>query len=101
MQQENQKDEHTRSKNNYNVLYTELCLAAEGDTADRESVVPAAVVRGVDSARIEVQAVGAVAIDANRGPVEAAVACAVQAAWIDVATPDKHQRRLHNSIRIS
>ena len=27
-----------------------LCLAAEGDTADRESVVPAETVRGVDAA---------------------------------------------------
>ena len=78
------------------------CLAAEGDTADRESAVPAAVARGEDSARREVQAVGGVAIVANRGPVDAAVACEVQdAAWIDEAAPDKHQRRLHNSIHIS
>ena len=35
------------------------------------------------------------------GPVVAVGACAVQAAaWIDPAAPDKHQRRLHNSIRI-
>ena len=102
MQQENQKDEHTRSKNNYNVLYTELCLTAEGDTADRLTVVPVDGARGEDSARREVQVVGVVAIVANRGPVDAAVACEVQdAAWIDKAAPDKHQRRLHNSIRIS
>ena len=79
-----------------------LRLAAEGDTADRETEVPAAVVRGVDSARIEEQVVGAVATVADRGPVVAAEACVVQAAArIDVAAPDKHQRRLHNSIRIS
>ena len=98
----NQKDEHTRSKNNYNVLYTELCPAAEGDTADRESGGPVVVDRGVHSVRIEAQVVGAAATAANRGPVEAAEACAVQdVAWIDEAAPDKHQRRLHNSIRIS
>ena len=79
-----------------------LCLPAEGDTADREPVVPVVAVRGVDSVRIEVQEVGVVAIVANRGPVEAAVACAVQvAAWKDEAALDKHQRCLHNSIRIS
>ena len=68
------------------------CLAAEGDTADRESDEPVAVVRGVDSVRIEDQVVGGGAITTNRGPVAAVVACDV---------PDKHQRRLHNSIRIS
>ena len=79
-----------------------LRLAAEGDTADRLTVVPAVVVRGVDSERIEVQEVGDVATVANRGPVVARVACVVQAvAWNDDAAPDKHQRRLHNSIRIS
>ena len=79
-----------------------LRLAAEGDTADRLTVVPAAAVRGEDDARIEGQVVGDAAIVANRGPVDAVVACEVQnAAWIDVAAPDKHQRRLHNSIRIS
>ena len=36
----NQKDEHTRSKNNYNVLCTELCPAAEGDTADGLATTP-------------------------------------------------------------
>ena len=76
-----------------------LRLAAEGDTADRESVVRGvAEARGGDSVRIEVQGVGAAANVANRGPVAADVACV---AWIDVATPDKHQRRLYNSIRIS
>ena len=86
------------------ILYyvSNLRLAAEGDTADRVAEVPAAVVQGEDSARIEVQDVGAGAIVANRGPVDADAACAVQGvAWIDVAAPDKHQRRLHNSIRIS
>ena len=78
------------------------CLAAEGDTADRESDEPVAVVRGVDSVRIEDQVVGGGAITTNRGPVAAVVACDVQAvAWIDDAASDKHQRRLHNSIRIS
>ena len=48
-----------------------LCLAAEGDTADRESVVPGGVVRGEDSARIEEQVVGVGARVANRGPVVA------------------------------
>ena len=72
------------------------CPTAEGDTADKESVVPGVVVRGADSVRTEVQVVGAVAIVANRGPVDAVVACAVQVvAWTDVAAPDKHQRRLH------
>ena len=79
-----------------------LCLAAEGDTADRESVVPAAAERGVDVAWIEVQAVGVGATTTDRGPVGAVAACAVQVvAWIDVAAPDKHQRCLHNSILIS
>ena len=79
-----------------------LRLAAEGDTADRLTVVPVVVVRGVDSVRTEVQVVGAVATASNRGPVVAAVACVVQVvAWTDVAAPDKHQRRLHNSIHIS
>ena len=78
------------------------CLAAEGDTADRLPEVPVVVARGDDSARIEVQVVGVVTIAANRGPVVAAEACVVQvAAWIDVAAHNKHQRRLHNSIRIS
>ena len=77
-------------------------LAAEGDTADRLTVVPAVVVRGVDSVRTEVQVVGVGATTTDRGPVDAAVACVVQAvAWIDITAPDKHQRRLHNSIRIS
>ena len=69
---------------------------------DKLTVVPVVVVRGVDSVRIEEQEVGVVAIDANRGPVVADEACEAQeAAWSDDATPDKHQRRLHNSIRIS
>ena len=78
-------------------------LAAEGDTAERVTVVPAVKAgRGVDSVRIEAQVVGAVAIGADRGPVAAVVACVVQVvAWIDEAALDKHQRRLHNSIRIS
>ena len=79
-----------------------VCLAAEGDTADGESAVPVDAERGVDSVRIEEQVVGVAANVANRGPVVAAVACVVQVvAWVDVATPDKHQRRLHNSIHIS
>ena len=79
-----------------------LRLAAEGDTAERVAEVPAEVVRGEDSARIEVQVVGTGAIAANRRPVEADAACAVQVvAWFDFAASDKHQRRLHNSIRIS
>ena len=78
-----------------------MCLAAEGDTAERLTVVPE-VVRGADSARTEVQAVGVGATTTDRGPVEATVACVVQVvAWADDAALDKHQRRLHNSIRIS
>ena len=39
---------------------------------------------------------------ADRGPVEAVVARVAQVvAWDDATAPDKHQRRLHNSIRIS
>ena len=77
-------------------------LVAEGDIADRLTVVPDVAARGVDSARIEVQVVGVEATAANRGPVEAEVACVAQAAtWNDMPAPDKHQRRLHNSIRIS
>ena len=38
----------------YSILgflqYIYICLAAEGDTADRESVAPVVVVRGVDAA---------------------------------------------------
>ena len=79
-----------------------LRLAAEGDTAERESEVPAVAVRRVDATRAEVQDVGVVATVANRGPVAADVACVVQVvAWVDTTAPDKHQRRLHNSIRIS
>ena len=77
-------------------------IAAEGDTADGLTGVPGVVARGEDVAREEVQVVGAGAIVADRRPVVALVACVVQdAAWTDVAAPDKHQRRLHNSIRIS
>ena len=79
-----------------------LRLAAEGDTADRQTVVPGEVGRGVDSARIEAQIVSAVSTVADGGPVVAFEACEAQvAAWTDEAAPDKHQRRLHNSIRIS
>ena len=85
-----------------NIIYYIFCIATEGDTADRESAVPAAGVRGADSVRIEGQVVGVEAIVANRGPVAATVARVAQVvAWIDDAAPDKHQRRLHNSIRIS
>ena len=77
-------------------------LVAEGDTAERLTNVPGVIVQGVDPDRSEAQAVGVVTTAANRGPVAADVACVVQTvAWIDIATPDKHQRRLHNSIRIS
>ena len=78
-------------------------LPAEGDTAERETVVPAVKAgRGVDSVRTEAQVVGAIAIGADRGPVVAEVACTAQEiAWIDKPAPDKHQRRLHDSIRIS
>ena len=77
-------------------------LSAEGDTAEGESDVPVGVVRGADAAWIEVQGVGDGATTTDRGPVVAVSACAVQeVAWIDAAAPDKHQRRLHNSIRIS
>ena len=86
----------------YMCFVMDSCLVTEGDTADRLTEVPAAVVRGADSVRIEDQVVGVVAIEADRGPVVAEVACVVQVvAWADVAAPDKHQRRLHNSIRIS
>ena len=78
------------------------CLAAEGDTAERVAEVPIIAVRRVDPVRIEVQVVGVEATVVNRGPVVAAAACGVQGvAWADVTAPDKHQRRLHNSIRIS
>ena len=77
-------------------------LAAEDDTADRLTEVPVAAARGADSARTEAQVVGVGTTTADRGPVVAEVACVAQAvAWPDVAAPDKHQRRLHNSIRIS
>ena len=79
-----------------------LRLAAEGDTADRVSEVPVVAARGIDSARTEAQGVGVGATEANRGPVVTEVACVVQVvAWTDVAAPDKQQRCLHNSIRIS
>ena len=77
-------------------------LAAEGDAAERVAGVPVAAARRADVARIEVQEVSEAAIVADRGPVGTVVACVAQvAAWIDTAAPDKHQRRLHNSIRIS
>ena len=84
----------------HDILYI---LAAEGDTADRLTEVPVVAARGVDIARSEAQVVGAGATTTDRGPVVAEVACVVQVvvAWVDVAAPDKHQRRLHNSIRIS
>ena len=79
-----------------------LCLVAEGDTADRLTVVPGEVGRRGDSVQVDVLVVSVVTTATDRGPVEAAVACVAQVeAWIDVAAPDKHQRRLHNSIRIS
>ena len=46
------------------ILY--IGLAAEGDTADRLTDVPVAVVRGADSVRTEGQVVGAVATTTNR-----------------------------------
>ena len=74
-------------------------LAAEGDTADRLTVVPEVVVRGVDSVRIEAQVVGVGATTTDRGPVVAEVACGVQVVvWADPAALDKHQRRLHSTI---
>ena len=79
-----------------------IFLAAEGDTADREAEVPVVATRRDDVARVKVQVVGVGAIGANRGPVVAVVACVAQdAAWSGYAAPDKQQRRLHNSIRIS
>ena len=79
-----------------------LCLPAEGDTADGEPDVPAAMVRGVDFKRAEVQIVGAGVSVANGRPVETFATCADQGvARVDDAAPDKHQRCLHNSIRIS
>ena len=79
-----------------------LHLAAEGDTADRESDVSEAAVRWGDCIRVKEQGVGVGAIVADRRPVVAVVACAVQGvAWADVTAPDKHQRRPYNSIRIS
>ena len=69
---------------------------------DQEPDVPVVAVRGEDDARVEVLGVGAGATTTDRGPVDAVVACGAQVvAWSDVAAPDKHQRRLHNSIRIS
>ena len=86
----------------FGLLQYIIYLAAEGDTAERVAEVPIIAVRRVDPVRIEVQVVGVEATVVNRGPVVAEVACDVQGvAWIDVAAPDKHQRRLHNSIRIS
>ena len=62
-----------------------LRLAAEGDTADRESEVPVVAAQRVDVAWVEVQVVGVVAIAANRGPVVAVVACVAQVvAWVVV-----------------
>ena len=79
-----------------------LHLAAEGDTADGLTVVIAVVnARGVDSVRTEAQAVG-VGATTDRRPVVAFATCAVQVVvWEGAAAPNKHQRRLHNSIRIS
>ena len=77
-------------------------LAAEGDTADRESGVPIVVDGGTEGAWVEGQKVGVRVIAAGRGPVTTSVACGGQGvAWSDEAAPDKHQRRLHNSIPIS
>ena len=79
-----------------------LHLAAEGDTADREPGVPVVADRGTDSVRAEVQDVSVGTRGADRGPVEAVVARVAQVvAWDDATAPDKQQRRLHNSIRIS
>ena len=77
-------------------------LAAEGDTAERESAVSVVAGRGIDEAWIEVQVVGDGATMADRGPIATVAACTVRvAAWVGAPAPDKHQRRLHNSIRIS
>ena len=79
-----------------------LRLVAEGDTADESPEVLADVVRGANFVQTEVQVVGTATAVADGGPVLAFVACAVQdVAWNDPAALDKHQRRLHNSIRIS
>ena len=80
------------------------CLATEGDTADREAAIPVVVNvdRGANSVWIEIQAVGEGTTTADGGPVVAIFACEVQATvWMDISAPDKHQRRLHNSICIS
>ena len=69
------------SKNKHNILYVvlwvDLHLAAEGDTADRLPVVPVAItIRGVNSERIKAEAIG-VGAKANGGPVVAVAACFV------------------------
>ena len=79
-------------------------LAAEGDTADGLTIKSTTItIRGVDAVWIKIQAVSNRTITANRGPIVAIVACAAQqpAVQVNKPAPDKHQRRLHNSIRIS
>ena len=80
----------------------DLCLAAEGDTADRLTVASGFIARGKDATWTKIQSVGKATIVANRRPVAATEACTKQIATrTNVTAPDKHQRRLHNSIRIS
>ena len=78
-------------------------LAAEGDTADREPSAAAVAARRRNNAACEKAQAVSIGFTVARGrPVETFGACVAQVvAWIDVAAPDKHQRRLHNSIRIS
>ena len=77
-------------------------LAAEGDTADRLTIASGFIARGKDATWTKIQSVGKATIVANRRPVAATEACTKQVATrTNVTALDKHQRRLHNSIRTS
>ena len=81
-----------------------LRLATEGDTAEIIAEVSEIIkiLWWIDVVWIEKEVVGVGASIALRRPIVSVAACVTQAAtWNDMPAPDKHQRRLHNSICIS
>ena len=77
------------------------CLVAEGDTADGVSVILVTTVWWIYIVWGNTQIISIITI-VDRGPVSASETRIERVSvWNDPAAPDKHQRRLHNSIRIS
>ena len=77
-------------------------LAAEGDTADRLATIPVISADWFYATIIKQQVIDSRSRLAGGWDIVTSCTCAIQAIiWIDPAAPDKHQRRLYNSIRIS